>query len=225
LRLELCGEFPSHSVLPFSPFILPLYLSDFRGPPQGSRYLPSTNTIELYGTPAGDYGDGFAASPIIHEYGHAVMEIAYGLYPTVTGCFPHYYGLVTTTSCAWTEGWADYFQAWIRDTGNYVFRDGTTIVNFESLALGALGPASESAVAAALWDIYDSTATNEPWDQQNLGSGPTWDVFLNGTKPDTIGKFQKDWVTRQSGTARKVAINFCAHQAANGCVAVSFVKK
>jgi hypothetical protein len=96
------------------------------------------------------------------------------------------------------------------------------------VVVAALGPASESAVTAALWDIYDTSNTNEPWDQINVSpnsAGPIWDVFKNGTQPNAIGIFQKDWVTRQSGTARKVAINFCAHQAANGCVAVPFVKK
>ncbi len=192
-----------------------------------SSYLPSSNKIQIFGNPGVTYGDGFAASPIIHEYGHAVMELVYVNYPNVPTCNPHGFDDISNPPCAWTEGWANYFQAWMRGVSNYVFASNAA-VEFETLtASRPLGPASESAVTATLWDIYDSTATNEPWDQLSIGAGPIWDVFKNGTKPDAIGKFQKDWVANSSQAtyARKVAINFCAHQAANGCVAVPFVKK
>ena len=89
----------------------------------------------------------------------------------------------------------------------------------------ALGPYSEIAVAAALWDIHDSPNTNEPWDVLSGGIGPTWDVFANGSpKAETIGAFQKNWTARQAATARKVAVNLCAHQAGISCIAISFAK-
>jgi hypothetical protein len=64
----------------------------------------SSNVIYIKGNNGLAEDDGYAASPIIHEYGHATMEMVYGSYPTVTGCSLHYFGATTTTSCAWTEG-------------------------------------------------------------------------------------------------------------------------
>ncbi len=72
-----------------------------------TSWTPNTNVTVTYPAGATYYlsptiyivgADGYAASPIIHEYGHAAMDMVYGFYPSVIGCNPHTFGAFSSLS-------------------------------------------------------------------------------------------------------------------------------
>ena len=128
----------------------------------GSQYDPVNKKISIVS------GDGTVPSLIIHEYGHAVMHMLFTAFPVGNNCpTSHNFSDPSSGNCAWTEGWADFFQAYVRNIGNYDFGIGTPI-NLETI--DRFGPTFEKAVAGALWDIFDAVDSTE-WDGINLGIG------------------------------------------------------
>ncbi|OUQ88103.1 hypothetical protein B5G50_10715 [Brevibacillus brevis] len=92
----------------------------------------------------------------IHELGHATMYNTYGSYPPINCPSPHYINKTTNdTGCAWSEGWADFLQAYINNSPRFYF-DSTTYVDLENTSSMDTGDMVEGRVAGALWDLYDS---------------------------------------------------------------------
>ncbi|MET7279137.1 metalloprotease [Kribbella sp. NPDC005582] len=64
---------------------------------------------------------------ILHEAGHWLQWQLYGRsFPRVTGCNPHYIEQSSSTSCAWTEGFADAVAAYALGDYRYVYDDGAS---------------------------------------------------------------------------------------------------
>ncbi|MGW2251688.1 RICIN domain-containing protein [Kitasatospora sp. NPDC001660] len=62
---------------------------------------------------------------VLHESGHFLMHRLYnGSFPAVTNCSPHYVNLVSSGTCAWTEGFADSTAAYLLGDYRYVWPDG-----------------------------------------------------------------------------------------------------
>ena len=146
----------------------------------GSNYDTSNKKINII------LSDRSLPSVIIHEYGHVVMHMLFVTWPLAINCpSPHSFTDPGNGKCAWTEGWANFFQAYIRNTGNYDFGGGNTY-NLESPT--RFGPAFEVSIAGALWDVYDGVDTAE-WD--NISSGI-------GTSTSGIwGRMQQSTITNQ----------------------------
>jgi len=135
---------------------------------------------------------------LLHEFGHFIMSQMYGSDNYVVyACpgFSHYLNAHETKRCAWSEGWATFFQAMLQDQPDYVSEAGRIYIDLESPAPIHLPPASEppvsnadneTAVAAILWDIYDGIdATTEPADRlaDGVNNGTAgqgiWDLVNN----------------------------------------------
>lgn len=93
----------------------------------------------------------------VHEAGHSLMGKLYnGWWPYVTNCSPHYVNRTSSTSCGWTEGYADAVAF-------HTFKDTVmTWGNGSSMNLGNdrntrgidRGDACEARVATALVDLW-----------------------------------------------------------------------
>ena len=169
-----------------------------------SYYLPGKSQLYIMGGINGDVNfsdtDHFDNSVIIHEYGH-FMEDHYGKSDSPGGSHDGYSQL--DPRLAWSEGWADFFQASV--TGDPVYRDtygnpdGTAGLFFnediENLsALSADRPVSnpfgegnyhEFSITRLLWDAIDphpvtGAGTSPP--DENV-QGPFAEIWSNFSGP------------------------------------------
>lgn len=96
---------------------------------------------------------------VLHEYGHAVMQKASYKRIEVMGCNPHGPKRMTSPSCAWVEGWADFFVLYVRyppSTPDPEFFKSIDAEDYSSPITGANGYLDEGRVMAGLWDLYDT---------------------------------------------------------------------
>ena len=166
--------------------------------------------------------DGWDRDVLLHEYGHFIL--GHGLnnhIPIISACAPgfsHDAGVHLSESCAWSEGWANFFQAAIQDSPNYhntSYERGLTSLPFDvrprdietpSLSDGDI-PATdashpdlrtaEMAVAAVWWDIYDVAAPSESWDVLNNSliapNGGIWEVMTDANHQSGFAQFWTGW--------------------------------
>lgn len=125
-------------------------------------YYTSTDTMYL------SADDPKFRNIVAHEAGHAVMDYSYhGAFPATTNCNPHSIWIKSSTTCAWTEGWADWFGA--ATYGSPTFVTPTFTFDLESPTWGSPswfeeGDEVEGRIAGALIDIIDGS--NEGfWDR------------------------------------------------------------
>ncbi|MFZ5861617.1 MAG: hypothetical protein ACOYXR_02025 [Nitrospirota bacterium] len=161
--------------------------------------------IELSGGEGGgpDEGDHdeYDDDVILHEFGHFM---SYSFSKAAEAGGPHYLNdNAQDIRLAWSEGWATFFSAAVRDRerlprssymvnsrgGDPDHPDHPDSYSFEietphSDLLTTIGTplethgvytTSEVAVAAVLWDLYDGS--NEPGDRFAMGLEGVWDVF------------------------------------------------
>jgi hypothetical protein len=128
---------------------------------------------------------------VAHEAGHAVMDYSYhGAFPATTNCDPHFLWLKSSTTCAWTEGFADWFGA--ATYGSPFFDTGGFVFDLEAPTWGNPswfqdGEDVEGRIAAALVDIVDGS--NEgPWDRYGEGMGNIFRT-LRGHVSSTFNEF------------------------------------
>ena len=94
---------------------------------------------------------------ILHEAGHWFMWRLYNrAFPVVTNCNPHYINRSSSTSCAWTEGFADAVAAYLLGDYRYVFDDGSaiSIKNDANTAGWDQGDTVQGRVGASLLDFW-----------------------------------------------------------------------
>ena len=150
-----------------------------------------TNTIWLDGVDDMDSFTLGGESNIrtqLHEYGHHVMKTVYGNNGWVGDCpSPHSIYETSSTSCAWSEGWAGFVPHFVLDEAQLqrnpsiiydlerdrVFspEDSTQIVD-ESWEKqdsdGWVGHKVEGQVASMLWDIHDYNQDRSDFGQDNI---------------------------------------------------------
>jgi hypothetical protein len=143
----------------------------------GPFYRPDQDTVHLTAD-----NPNFR-SVVVHELGHAVMDEAYkDNFPAAPNCSPHFIQNVSSAGCAWTEGFADWYQSAVYSDPEYVGGPGF-VVDLEGPTWGTPkwdnGDTVEGRIAAAMNDIADFPA--EPyWDNYGEGApGHLWDTFLN----------------------------------------------
>ena len=56
----------------------------------------------------------------------------------------------------------------------------------------------EGAVAATLWDMFDSSNKNEPWDKMGVGLKKLWDVVADA-HPDDLCDFYRAYIEFNGG--------------------------
>ncbi|MFE7530172.1 RICIN domain-containing protein [Kitasatospora sp. NPDC057542] len=84
-------------------------------------YYDLANTVHLAAA------DPDSEHTVLHESGHFLMHRLYnGAFPPVTNCSPHYVNLVSSGTCAWTEGFADSTAAYLLGDYRYVWPDGSS---------------------------------------------------------------------------------------------------
>ncbi|NGY62535.1 hypothetical protein G7043_26790 [Lentzea sp. NEAU-D13] len=160
--------------------------------PANNHYLPNSDEVHLRAN-APDF-----RSIVVHELGHAVMDDVYNdNFPNANCPSPHFINGESGASCAWSEGFPDWYQAAVFNDHEYR-GDGFT-VELENVTWGepnwANGDGVEGRVAGALLDLAD--AHNEPhWDARTENPyTEIWQTFLR-FRSSTFAEF---W--RQRGQA------------------------
>jgi hypothetical protein len=162
-----------------------------------------------------DDPDGRHPDVIIHEYGHFVLS-QYGL-DVIGACFAlmppfrHYMWEELNPSCAWSEGWADYFEMAVQGDADYIGSDLENVDKDYMLGKvnGDAAASYEGVVAASLWDIFDTA--DEAFDQLADGfdgaSGngiwhlSTTDGLPDNHEPRTINQFWAHWLSDRPSNA------------------------
>ncbi|MFC7616735.1 metalloprotease [Actinokineospora soli] len=108
---------------------------------------------------------------ILHEAGHWWQWQLYGrTFPRVTNCNPHYVELSSSTSCAWTEGFADAVAAYVLGDYRYVHDSGES----DSFVNGPDTPAGTTATPSrAAWARPCSTCGRPPAPTAATGTAPS----------------------------------------------------
>jgi hypothetical protein len=115
----------------------------------GSFYQPNENTVHLRAD------DPNFRSIVVHELGHAVMDEVYNdNFPAAPNCSPHFIQRASSTGCAWTEGFADWYQAAVYNDPQYV-GGPNFVVPLETPTWGT--PGWDNA-PEAFWDNYGEGA-------------------------------------------------------------------
>ncbi|MFD8497001.1 metalloprotease [Amycolatopsis sp. NPDC059657] len=108
---------------------------------------------------------------VLHEAGHWLQWQLYGrAFPEVTGCNPHYIERSSSTSCAWTEGFADAVAAYALGDYRYVYDNGYSysFVNDAATPGWDRGDTVQGRVGSSLLDLW---ASNGP-------DGGNWDKTI-----------------------------------------------
>ncbi|MCM3141094.1 hypothetical protein [Brevibacillus sp. MER 51] len=156
-------------------------------------WYPTATNLAYY-TP-GDKVYLGASSPdsqsiTIHELGHATMYNAYGSYPPINCPSPHYINKTSNDKgCAWSEGWADFLQAYINRSPRFYF-DSTTYVDLENTSSMDTGDMVEGRVAGALWDLYDPV--NDGSDTRNYFFHDIYSV-MRESKLNSFSEYWDKW--------------------------------
>jgi len=183
------------------------------------RWSATNNTDGTHYHPGGSIDllvfDRWDTDVFFHEYGHFVMYKIYGnVLPDAPNCIPHWWSDNRSNGCAWVEGWADFLQGAIQND-RYLTQteDEIWTIDMEIPDPPASGSDSEGAVAASLWDVFDSAT--ETWDTINLWiNGPSskgiW-YIANTYRPVDAQGFYDQWYSNGGGNQREVASIFDHH--------------
>jgi hypothetical protein len=149
----------------------------FPGQAGQTRYDPNNDQIYMYTT---SIWGGWGEFVVAHEYGHAFHYTAIDRW-SAYDCSPngpgHSFISVETSSCAYVEGFADFFAAQML-RGRPLSTQGINIDDLEEGVYRGLGQGLfiEHTFAAALWDLWDDIFSP---DSQ---SGDDDTSFMSGTQ-------------------------------------------
>jgi hypothetical protein len=171
------------------------------------RWSPTNTSDGTHYHPGGSIdllsGDRWDEDVLLHEYGHFVMYKVYGSMPSSPNCNPHNWGTHSSQGCAWVEGWANFIQGAIQGHQDYIDTEDITLHYYlEAPSPWADHPEDEGAVAASLWDIFDSGV--ESHDSLQNGIGGIWNIFRNN-RPGTTADFWNGWSASANGSNCQVA--------------------
>lgn len=144
----------------------PIFNGDcFRGP----RYQSNGSSGEIYLQQDTEKRQDV----FLHEYGHFVLSRLLTEQTIIGACWPpghEFWAEVSKQECAWSEGWADFFEMAVQNDPDYIYGNDANW-SFENVEHKLSGPDAitgtpekfEGIVVATLWDIFDGA--NEPHDQ------------------------------------------------------------
>ncbi len=162
-----------------------------------SFYLPGERELYILGGESGDVNssdcDHFDNSIIIHEYGH-FLEDVFSDSDSQGG--PHFGDTILDPRLAWSEGWANFFQAAVlnnpvyRDTsGNsdigglpwVLFNENLELPDNDIASTMGEGNFREFSISRLLWDAIDLTDEGPGVDEVNSPFAELWTVFSSAT--------------------------------------------
>jgi hypothetical protein len=164
----------------------------------GTFFVPILNSIHVLGGCGGDT-DEYDDVVLLHEYGHFLASV-YSRDDSPGGT--HYLDdSGQDIRVAFSEGWGNFFPAAVRNDPVYMDTIGSVAAfsfNIEDLSsvfqdlsflpVTSVYTTNEISVAAALWDVLD-TSPQEPllsgMDSVSEGMAPIWDVFSQFLPCDT----------------------------------------
>ncbi|MFD8542488.1 mycolysin [Streptomyces sp. NPDC059649] len=125
----------------------------------------------------------------VHEAGHALMGKLYkGWWPNVSNCSPHYVNRTSSTSCGWTEGFANAVAFHTFNDTTYYWGNGSSMNLANDRSTNGIDPgdACEARVATALVDLWSQV--DGGWTKSNTMMSRTWqssfrEYFVND-RPD-----------------------------------------
>ena len=99
-----------------------------------------------------------------HEIGHNLMYELYGQnFPATTNCNPHFLFTASSTTCALTEGWADWVATSVYNNMTWTFNGGSTASFNTTWGDGQnTGDQVEGRIVQAMRSLTDGTKA--PWD-------------------------------------------------------------
>jgi hypothetical protein len=143
------------------------------GSTDGTFYSRSGNDVHLAAA------DPDSRHIVIHEAAHSIMDDVYDdNMPSAPNCNPHFIQSVSSTGCAWTEGFADWFPLQILGDTSFRWPNGASL-NLETPTSGtpgwSNGPSVEGRVAGSLLDLVDNR--NDGLDTYTEPMSAVWTTF------------------------------------------------
>jgi hypothetical protein len=131
----------------------------------------------------------------VHEYGHALMYGLYGeTFPATTNCSPHDLFVSSSTTCGWTEGWADWVATSVYNntvwTYNGGFQRDLNVSWNEGLGYDT-GDTTEARIAEAIRSLTDGVKgpwDNDPGEGSGIRDNTRWFHVLADFKPNTFAQ-------------------------------------
>lgn len=170
------------------------WTAGFNGPPGQNwttHFSEKDKSAFIYGDRNVD-SDEFDDCIILHEYGHFVMSVFSSVQDTPAG--HHHPGCKLDPRLAWSEGWANFFSAAVRNDPLYVdtiVRGGKPLVtghNLDDIRQASFqkrrrsydiarfgGYWDEHTVGTTLWALFDGRR-ERPAGHLGLGFRPIWEV-------------------------------------------------
>ncbi|WP_078865770.1 mycolysin [Streptomyces sp. NRRL S-1448] len=111
----------------------------------------------------------------IHEAGHALMGKLYkNWWPNVSNCSPHYVNRTSSTSCGWTEGFANAVAFHTFNDTTYYWGNGSSMNLANDRSTNGIDPgdACEARVATSLVDLWSQV--DGGWTKSNTMMSRTW---------------------------------------------------
>lgn len=140
------------------------------------------------------YGD--SPETIGHEYGHAVMDQAYGSIPGEGGV--HFFCSAASTGLAWSEGFATLVGLTVGNgNGTMHWNVGDAGLSIENWFCNLRDMTiDEGRVAAGLWDLYDTPQDNNGGND-NRGLAGHSDANIGNQMVTLAQILQSLWVSKQ----------------------------
>jgi hypothetical protein len=136
----------------------------------------------------------------VHEYGHGLMYNLYGqTFPATTNCNPHFLFTASSTTCAWTEGWADWVATSVYNNTTWTFNGGSTVslnVTWNEGLGYDVGDQVEGRIAEAMRSLTDGIKPpwdNDPGEGSGIRDNTRWFNTMQTFRPNT---FAQEWGDR-----------------------------
>ncbi|MFE4023277.1 mycolysin [Streptomyces sp. NPDC059101] len=129
----------------------PITVQWYPGSTDGTYWTTNDDKIHLADN------DPDAEHTTVHEAGHALMGKLYkGWWPQVSNCSPHYVNRTSSTSCGWTEGFANAVAFHTFNDTTYYWGNGSSMNLANDRSTNGIDPgdACEARVATALVDLW-----------------------------------------------------------------------
>ncbi len=132
-----------------------------------------------------------------HEIGHNLMWELYGQnFPATTNCNPHFLFTASSTTCGFTEGWADWVATSVYNNTTWTFNGGSTTSFDTTWGDGQnTGDQVEGRIVQAMRSLTDGTKApwdNDPGEGAGVRDNRNFFAVLNTYRPNTFASFWND---------------------------------
>jgi hypothetical protein len=145
------------------------------------------------------YDQVFSDDVATHEIGHAFMYNTSQWWWPIPTCWYHEPWQAKDVSCAWSEGWADFFPLAVNgdqcfDYGRGpcgLYGDAFYDLEIPSWDYLPWGDDVQGHVSGAIYDLYDDD--NEGYDSSTYGFDPIADIVFNQNNNSSLFEFWEQW--------------------------------